>query len=124
VSGALLKADLAALEGAHRKLEGCIGTQRLRAAEKAFAAKLSPSATATGAPAAAATPSPAPVDEGAPSASAAEQASINEILALAKAAGVGRFSAVQEGVATAAATDDCSDTLALARASGIGRYNP
>ena len=119
MSGALAKADLAALEGAHRKLEGSIGTQRLRAAEKAFAAKLSPSATANVSPASTATPFAAVV-EWAPNASAAEQASIDETLALAKAAGVGRFSAGQGGPAA----DDGSDTLTLARAAGIGRYKP
>lgn len=112
---ALLKADLAALEGAHRKLEGTIGTQRLRAAEKAFAAKLNPSTTAT--PAA---PSPAPASAEAPSSSCAEQASIDETLALARAAGVGRFAATQG--TDSPPPDTGSDTLALAREAGIGRY--
>lgn len=48
-------------------------------------------------------------------------ASADDTLALARAAGVGRFAAEQEG-SDAPLADDGSATLALARAAGIGRY--
>jgi hypothetical protein len=55
----------------------------------------------------------------------AEQGSIDDTLALARAAGIGRFAAVEVGSAPDAAKPQAAemDTLALIRASGLKGYD-